>query len=281
MAAPDLRLAFFVMLHRYPEQFRRLFRAIYDPRDYYVVHVDRKSPRELHRDVAAFLGAYPNAWILPSMRITWGGWSQVEIQLRAMRHLLEVAGDWAFVTNLSGQCFPLQPRERVRCELAAQRDRNFIRVQDMAEWPGGLSRVRWYWAKVPGVPIRRPVRLPIPRRYLAGARPYHGATWSTLNRGFVEWVTTSPEVERFKRFYRWSAMPDEGFFATVLMHGPFRATAAPYRRTIVWTGGSSPKTFTSADLDFLRSSDGWYARKFDATVDGRILDALEAHLAQA
>ncbi|MGH7359378.1 MAG: beta-1,6-N-acetylglucosaminyltransferase [Candidatus Rokuibacteriota bacterium] len=281
MSAPDLRMAYLVMLHQNPSQFQRLFRAIYDPRDYYVVHVDRKAAGQVHRDVAAILREYPNAWILPSMRITWGGWSLMEVQLQAMRRLLAMAADWAFVTNLSGQCFPLQSPERIRRDLAAQPDRNFLHVEDMADWTPGMVRVRWYWAKIPGLPIRRPIRLPIPRRYLADARPYHGATWATLNRAFVEWMTTSPEVERFRRFYRWSVSPDEGFVPSVLMNGPFRKTAAPYRRTIVWTGGSSPKTFTSADLDFLLSSDGWYARKFDTRVDGRILDALEAHVARA
>src|SRR5687768_7491693 len=118
------------MLHRFPEQFRRLFRAIYDPRDYYVVHVDRKSPRALHREIATSLRGYPNVWILPSMRITWADWTQVEVQLRALQCLLEVADDWKFVTNLSGQCFPLQSRERIRRELAAQPDRNFVQAQD-------------------------------------------------------------------------------------------------------------------------------------------------------
>nr|WP_245159408.1 beta-1,6-N-acetylglucosaminyltransferase [Brevundimonas intermedia] len=36
-------IGYLILVHRYSEQFKRLFDAIYDPANQYVVHVDRNS----------------------------------------------------------------------------------------------------------------------------------------------------------------------------------------------------------------------------------------------
>ena len=40
-------IGYLILVHRYPEQFKRLFRAVYDPSNHYVVHVDANSGPEL------------------------------------------------------------------------------------------------------------------------------------------------------------------------------------------------------------------------------------------
>jgi len=54
------------------------------------------------------------------------------------------------------------------------------------------------------------------------------------------------------------------------------------QRTIVWvpigTIKLRPRDFTSQDAEFLLASQGLFARKFDATVDARILTILESNL---
>lgn len=273
------KIAYLIGVHRHLELFKRVFRAVYDPADYFLVHVDRKTSVGYHAAVADFLRAYANASVLPSMKVTWGGWNMVELQLAGMRRLLELGDDWSFFTNLSGQCFPLKTPARIRAALATKAGRNFVDVYDLEKhWPYGMIRVRYPWIKIPGLPIRRPVRIPIRRRYLEGVRPYHGSSWFTVSRAFCEYVVGHPDVKRFEDYYKWTVCADEGFFQTVLMHSPFRDTVEPYRRAIVWTGGSSPKTWTLADRDALLASEDWYARKFDPDVDARIVDVLEDHL---
>lgn len=275
----EVKIAYLIAVHRHLELFKRVFRAVYDPADYFLIHVDRKTDAGYHAAVAEFLRPYPNASVLLSRRIDWGAWNMVDLQIRGMHQLLNKADDWSFFTNLSGQCFPLKPPAQIRAELAAKPSRNFLDVSDLEQvWPAGLARVRYYWVKIPGLHIRRPVRLPIRRRFPAGTRPYHGSSWFTLSRTFCEYVVHSPDVKRFMDFYRWTVCADEGFFQTVLMHSPFRDTVEPHRRAIIWTGGSSPKTWTLADRDALLACNDWYARKFDPDVDARIVDVLEDHL---
>ena len=36
-----MKTAYLILVHRYPQQFKRLFRAIYTPANHYLIHVDK------------------------------------------------------------------------------------------------------------------------------------------------------------------------------------------------------------------------------------------------
>ncbi len=279
-----MRIAFLLVVHKNFAQFQRLFRLVYDPADYYLVHVDRKSPPDFHAAVRELVAGKPNVRMLESTNIVWGGWSLVALFLRAIHEFLHWADDWSHFTALSGQDFPLQPVDRFREFLAQNPGRNYVDALDMErDWPAGMVRVRFYWFKIPGLPVRRPVRIPfIRRRFLPGARAYQGSQWVTLSRPFCEFVDSSPEVEPYRRFFRTTGVPDEVFFQTLLIHSPFADTRVDdHLRYIIWTGGSSPKTLVSADVPTMLASGKFFGRKFEPGVDARVMDELEAHIARA
>ena len=104
-----------------------------------------------------------------------------------------------------------------------------------------------------------------------------------LSRKFCEYICYSPEVKRFKRFYRHTFISDEGFFQTVIMNTSYKATIVnDDKRTIVWVPMGTiklrPRDFTSKDAEFLLASQGLFARKFDETVDAGIFSILESNL---
>ena len=60
------KIAYLVLVHRYPEQFKRMFRAIHAPGNLYVVHVDENSGPAMEDDIRAFLEPYQGAEVLPA-----------------------------------------------------------------------------------------------------------------------------------------------------------------------------------------------------------------------
>lgn len=66
-------IAYLILVHRYPRLFKRMFSAIYDASNHYVIHIDKRSGAELHQEIACFLLDYPNAHLLPSENALWGG----------------------------------------------------------------------------------------------------------------------------------------------------------------------------------------------------------------
>ncbi len=276
-------IAYLILSHRYPGQFKRLFRAIYHPANYYVVHVDKRSGGELQTEIEDFLSNYANASLLKSQSTLWGGYNLVDAELRGIEELLRIGSEWEFFINLSGQDFPLKSQTHIQDFLRRNRGNDFIKVANQSKFrPDTLSRIENYVTEF-GTRI---LRIPILKRpYLRGVTPYIGNQWMILSRKFCEFVSYSPEVERFKRFYRHTFIADEGFFQTVIMNTSYKGTIVnDDKRTIDWvpigTIKLRPRDFTSQDAEFLLASQGLFARKFDATVDAGILRILESNLSQ-
>jgi hypothetical protein len=273
-------IAYFLLVHRFPEQFKRMFRAIYAPGNHYLVHVDKSSGLDLAEDIAAFLKPYQGAEILPARRALWGGYSLVEAELRGMARLLEMGKSWTYFINLSGQDFPLKSQAYIRDFLADHIDTQFIRHADqLAQRPDTMNRVNHIFIEA----FQRIFRTGIPRRFLNDATPYIGTQWKVVSRRFCDFVCHDEKANRFKQFYRRSFIADEGFFQTVLMNGFARgAVVNDDLRTIDWVPDGDiklrPRTFVTKDALRLTLSPDLFARKFDESEDAQIFDLLERHL---
>lgn len=273
-------IAYLILVHRYLGQFKRLFRALYHPVNYYLVHVDKRSGVGLQTEIQDFLSSFANASLLKSQSILWGGYSMVDAELRGIEELLKISSEWEFFINLSAQDFPLKSQTHIQDFLSRNIGRDFIKVANQRKIrPDTLYRIENYCIEF----SKRILRTPIKRPYLRGVTPYIGNQWLILSRKFCEYICYSPEVKRFKRFYRHTFIPDEGFFQTVIMNTNYKGTIVnDDKRTIVWvpigTIKLRPKDFISKDAEFLLASQGLFARKFDETVDAGILSILESNL---
>jgi uncharacterized protein with WD repeat len=67
----EVNIAYLVLVHRFPEQFKTLFKSIYEPNNYYLIHIDKKSDKELHNSIKEFIKDYSNTYILESESIVW------------------------------------------------------------------------------------------------------------------------------------------------------------------------------------------------------------------
>lgn len=273
-------IAYFILVHRFPEQFKRLFRSIYLPGNSYVVHIDKSSGTALAHDLAVFLAPYQGVRILPARKALWGGYSLVDAELRGMAALLEMDAYWTHYINLSGQDFPLKSQGYIRGFLAAHPGRQFIRaVCQRSERPDTLNRVSHYFLELFG----RIFRTGVARKFLPDASPFIGTQWKAVTRSFCEFVCTDTRVLPFKRFYRRSFIADEAFFQTVLMnHAGHGEVMNDDLRMIDWVPDGDiklrPRNFGSADMPALTRSLDLFARKFDGTEDRDVLGLLEAHL---
>jgi len=276
-------IAYLILVHRYPRQFKRLFRAIFHPANYYLVHVDKRSGVGLQTEIQDFLSSFANASLLKSQSVRWGGYSIVDVELRGIEVLLKISSEWEFFINLSGQDFPLKSQTHIEAFLSHNSGNDFIKVANQRKFrPETLSRIENYTTEsADGIQIQS-TRI-LKRPFLRAVTPYIGNQWMILSRKFCSFVSYSPEVERFRRFYRHTFIADEGFFQTVMMNTSYSGTIVnDDKRTIDWvplgTIKLRPRDFTSKDEDFLMESQGLFARKFDETVDAGIFSILESNL---
>lgn len=273
-------IAYFLLVHRYPAQFKRLFRAIYLSGNQYVVHVDKSSGAELEEEIAAFLKPYRGVELIRSENANWGGYSLVDAELRGMKRLLEMDSRWTHYINLSGQDFPLKSQNYIRQFFAANPGRQFIRALDQRkERPSTLNRISHVFTEENGTMNATGIARP----YLDGDTPFIGTQWKAVTRAFCDYVCHDPRVDRFKAFYRNSFIADESFFQTVMMNSDDQGIVMnDDLRMIDWVPDGDiklrPRDYDEADLQQLQCSTDLFARKFNAEKDTRILALLERHL---
>ena len=273
-------IAYFLLVHRYPAQFKRLFKAIYLPGNQYVVHVDKSSGEGLELEISAFLKPYQGAELLESRDALWGGYSLVEAELRGMTRLLEMDCRWSNYINLSGQDFPLKSQNYIRQFFAANPGKQFIRALDQAkERPDTMNRISHVFIEEHG----KMTATGVARPFMLGDTPFIGTQWKAVTRGFCEYVCHDPRAERFKEFYRNSFIADEAFFQTVMMNGVDHGIVInDDLRMIDWVPDGDiklrPRNYDEKDFEQLRRSTDLFARKFDAEFETNILSLLENHL---
>ncbi|MDW5317165.1 beta-1,6-N-acetylglucosaminyltransferase [Rhizobium sp. PL01] len=275
-------IGYLILVHRFPEQFKRLFKAIYDPLNSYVVHVDKNSGAKLDADLRDFLEPYSNAEVMEGRAALWGGYSLVDAELRGMEHLLAMDRNWSHFINLSGQDFPLKTQHQIMAQLSAYPNREYIKVFDQKNIrPDTMRRVGEFVIERGGH-IEQTLTM---RPFLDGATPYIGNQWMIVSRAFCDFVCNDVRADRYKAFYRNTFIADEGFFQTVMMNTQVHGEIVnDDLRMIDWVPDGDiklrPRTYLRQDAAELKASHNFFARKFDQDVDGDILSILEGHLAR-
>ena len=296
----QIRIAYFILVHRFPEQFKRLFKAIYHPENYYLIHLDKKTSLEIYDDIQDFLANFLNAYMLVSENVVWGGYSMVQAELSGIKYLLDINAEWDFFINLSGQDFPLKSQDFICDFLGKNKGNNFIKIANQAtDRPETMNRIENYFVETDtgfsGIPYKR--------AYLKDVISYIGGQWKILTRECCEFICNSDEVKKFEDYYLYTLIPDESFFQTVMMNTSFNGKIInDDKRAIIWIPDIGintslenltesdtksliasgkiklrPKTFTKDDIDFLLLGDNLFARKFDDNIDANILDIIETN----
>ena len=282
-----MKIAYHFNVHHDPRQFSWLFNAVYNPHDYFSIHIDRRADPETARGFFDIIRGLPNVHATRRISVRWGGWSICQSELISLRDMLRRYSDWSYFTVLSGFDYPLRPREEIVAYLEQRRDANFIQGAPIAEM--GLeirSRHKRMYFEV-GDEVRS-FRIPYLRR-----PPYplrlKGSGWHVITRPFSEWLLSDP-VARRCRSYRFRLYSRRDVDA-----GPDREQPVPIelgeRRSSRDRVEESPDTpgahkahpeiLTRNHLGLLETSRAFFARKFDRTIDSDVLHRLARRIGVA
>lgn len=299
-------LAYFILAHKNPAQIARLLKAIAHPDNVCVLHYEKRAPQSEHQALARMAQEFPNVHILPSRSILWGRFSVIGSQLDGLKQCLALGDRWTHFITLSGQDFPLQPQAGMVAQLAAARETSFLSYFDpVAEphwknlddrtsrvyiesallekvlkipWLGRRLRQLCGWTNLmPCVPLVKR-SLPSWFRYMGGSNHV------ILSRAAASYLVTDPNALRITQWLKYSGIPDETVFQSVLLNSPLAASVVnDDRRAICWEreGAPSPITFTREHLAWLgeaRAQGKLFARKFDTAVDDEALCAIEKEI---
>lgn len=275
----QINIAYLILVHRLPKQFKRLFKAIYSPNNYYLIHIDKKANIDLHEEIKEFINDFQNTYILESENIVWGGYSMVQVELNGIKKLLEISDEWDFFINLSGQDYPLKSQKEITNYLSENKNNNYLKVvNQLLERPETMNRIEKYFVdngnNISEIKDKK-------REYLENVTPYIGGQWMILTRKCCDFIINDFESKRFEEYYLNTLIADESFFQTLLMNTSFKwKIINDDKRSIIWVADWDiklrPKTLNKTDIDFLSINENLFARKFDDNIDSEIIDKIKS-----
>jgi hypothetical protein len=267
-----VKIAYHFMVHADPAQFSWAFNALYNPDDYFSVHINASTPPDVAASLAEVAGTNANVHATRRVGVRWGGWSMCRAYLVGMEEMLRRHKDWSFFIALSGADYPLKAPDEIRTFLQENHGKNFVSAVPIAdlEEPHFHSRsMKMHFEFGSRV---RSFRIPYLRR---PPYPFHllGSGWHVLTREFCEWILTDPVARRCMSYTRFVYIPSEMWMQYLIENSPFKSTwINSDLREVLWEKGqSNPVTLTSRHRDVLENSPALFARKFDRNVDLDIL----------
>jgi len=265
------RIAYVVLVHENFNQTVRLIKAIYDPDNSYMIHVDGKVP-QLKESLIKFANSFHNVFVLQqSFDIGWGGPEMVYAQLEGIFGLLDVGEKWDFVINLSTKDYPLCSNEELSSYLGTRLGRNF----DVAEIPARTHEKYWRARAMYVYCNRAQCYQKQEREMPRGIETFVGSQWFIYSREFAEYLRKDSFPRLVMAHYEHTWIPDEGYFGTVLMNSHFNKTRIPSNLRYIVFDQIHPFYWTEADFPTLeRQVDSCFSRKFEEGAS--VLDRIDS-----
>lgn len=249
-----MRIAYAILVHRYPQQFGRLLQALSLNAGHveFFVHIDGKSPSAPFHNAVGEAERPKVHFIDRRTNVNWGGFSQVRAILMLMQEIVKSKRRFDYIILLSGQDYPIKSNEFIHTYLTCNAGCEFIqhvripdvdwnvvhRIEEYHFYDFVGRKLEWYFKRTVGR------FLPAKRRFPSGFSPFGGSSWWGLTMECVEFILDFITRSRsFVRFFWFTHCPDEMFFHTIIANSRFSERVRNERLTYVdWTlGQTGPK----------------------------------------
>lgn len=279
-----MRVAYLIIAHADPKMLELLVQAIDpDKRDIYL-HIDLKTDINLFN---------PNLLskvhlIEPRIPVYWGNNSI----LRASMRLLFEAYNYDYYDYfhiISGADFPIRPIEEFELFLDSNQPYSFLYSEPAYSKKEAMKRLYSHYiiSQRTSVTVFMQRLIFLFNRYIPFLRrrmPKNlefriGANWFTINRNVAPWIIDHWADKDIRRFYDFTYLAEELFFATALANSPFsNLYSTRSLRHMIWTGGPHPKTLTLSDLSNIDQSEEFFSRKFSSSDSMPLIEKLKERL---
>jgi len=272
-SAPQVRIAYFIMVHHKPDTFKEMFQKIYTRDQFYLIHIDRKAKAEFTEEIQLYLIHFPNVYILESMNIVAGGFSMIQAELNAMEYLLNVSHEWDYFINLSGEDFPLKSQNIIRKFLTVNNGRNYLFYYDQKFYrPDTLRRIQNHFTEL----THKISSLIYKRDFMEGVTPYIGGKWFIFTRDTCSFLTNNKRVMDFEDYYLHTLLPAESFFQTVLMNTIFKDIIVnDDKRATIEKTFFNKNSYHTSFLESLKNSNQLFIRKINNETSQAILKYID------
>lgn len=310
-----MEINYLILVHNHPTQLARLVKRLSTSDVRFYIHVDLKS--EIGHFISVLPASSQVVYINHRINCIWGDISMVNATINGLQQIVS-DNRRGYTILMSGQDYPLKSNQIIQDFFSQNYGVNFISMfslptKNWADERDGLNRVEYYKLNISD--RRADIRILPPlldsrlaKLYFASQsenilsvldkylemlmhpRPtlnyitqfYGGSQWWAFPIETIwfilEFIDKHPD---YTDFFRFSFVPDELFFHTIIGNLPELSTRVKETVTYVdWVsnGPFRPAVFDSSFYDQLIERNELFARKFEADSNSIIFDQLDRYI---
>lgn len=285
-----MKIAYIILAYQYPEQLLRLVNSLSTPDTVFFIHIDKKVDIEIFKKTLR-KSISKNITFVKREQSNWGGCGCVKATLNCIKEAINQEGI-GYLYFLSGQDYPIKSNRYLSEFTRKNKDKIYIDFSKLPkkDWRfGGMDRIQYYHLdrfkdKRMALIAHEAIllfRSILPKRKFPGyLKPYGGDFYFSLPiyaaKFVMKFLNQHPD---YLRFHKYTWIPEEIFFHTILLNGKDKKIKDNIindnLRYIDWSRPPYPSILVIDDFDKIISSKKLFARKFDYTVDRKILSAID------
>ena len=280
-------IAYSLFEYNNPNRVIRLVNRIQTKSDFVQIHLDKMIGKDKFNDWKKIIEKNCQTGeirIFSKFRCKYGNFGLIDAELNLMKELEDYNYD--FHINLSGDSYPLKPPKIIKKELNKKNSAfmEFYKLPFKDWYQGGLHRLnnRYYFFPKKKYPYVRTLKIPRINKQLPGnLKAYGGRGCRCLQKKHVSYILNfldkNPSV---KKFFRRVWGPGELLYHTILLNSDYKSTI--FNQSLMYIdfseGVSHPKYLTELDLETLKRSGKFFARKFNQEIDSNVLNIIDRML---
>ena len=275
-----MKIAYLIAAHGNYLHLERLIKALNEGDCMFYIHIDKRSSLpDIKGENIIFLSE--------RVKVNWSGFSQVCATINLLQRAFKDACDYyAFI---SGVDYPVKPNSYLRELLRYGGE--YMHIQKIGADPyAPLSRYKYYYftdfynrRNKTSLKTKFFLALQKNLRKLRIKKQipfqlYTGASWFALSKDCVEYIINEINRDKkYKQFFRFGFCPDESFFQTITGNSQFYKNVKGYLTYADWSVNPGPAMISKHHLPVLKTSDKFFARKFDDN-STEIIDTIDREL---
>lgn len=309
-----MEISYIILAHKNPDQIHRLVARLTGPGTFFYVHIDKSASL---LEYQKRLSTFNNVFLLSEeerIEVGWGNISIVQASLLAINKIIHHQRK-GYCVLISGQDYPIKNTEYIKKFFTQNSGKNFITGFPLPyqHWSEkGLPRIQQYNFQVdlnarsvitiPSIfdkkfyhpltfrRLRRlffsPQKIKLiqllkKRNFPSYVSPYGGSQWWALPVDTILFINEFLEKHpSYLDYHEYTFVPDEIFFHSIIFSKIPKEKIAPSLTYVNWSRKDVPLpvTFSSEDLEELKSRPELFARKFDINYDSAILDKIDEEI---
>jgi len=249
-----MKICYLILAHNNFRHLDRLIDALTDDGSSFYIHLDKKVK-------ANYSPLADNVKVIPErIDINWGGFSMVKATLALMRNGVSESPDADYYILLSGVDYPIRSKKFLYDLL--EKKKEYIDIAPVPAPYKPIERYQHYFFDFK----RRDARIYNPKllseillksigvKRNLPFKIYAGTQWFALTGDCVKYILkTVSQDKRYIDFFKYTLIPDEAFFQTIIGNSPFIHNTAASLTYTDWEVPVPPATMTEKHVEFLKT----------------------------